>query len=176
MPRQLIIAVLGAALLFPAAAQASSNQVMTFEAPFELLDDAQREQTLDESQAFGVPRVRALVFWRDFTARPNSKRKPRFNRSFHTRYPADTWGRLDRLVDSATRRGIELQLTLTGPVPKWATKRKRGHLNTPSAREYGRWVTAVARRFGDRVDLWSIWNEPNHPQFLRPQFVKKRAK
>jgi hypothetical protein len=175
MPRQLLIALLAAALLLPAAAHASSSQVMTFEAPFELLDDSQREQTLDEIQAFGVTRVRALVFWRDFSARPNSKRKPRFNRSFHTRYPADTWGRLDRLVDSATRRGIELQLTLTGPVPTWATKRKRGHVNTPSAREYGRWVTAVARRYGDRVDLWSIWNEPNHPDFLRPQYGRGRA-
>jgi hypothetical protein len=175
MPRQLLIALLAAALLFPAAAHASSSQVMTFEAPFELLDDSQRERTLDEIQAFGVTRVRALVFWREFTARPNSKRKPRFNRAFHTRYPASTWGRLDRLVESAMRRGIELQLTLTGPVPTWATKRKRGHLNTPSAREFGRWAKAVARRYGDRVDLWSIWNEPNHPEFLRPQYGKGRA-
>jgi hypothetical protein len=178
MPRQLLIALLAllaAALAVPAASQASSSQVMTFEAPFELLDDSQRERTLDEIQAFGVTRVRALVFWREFTARPNSRRKPRFNRSFHTRYPADTWGRLDRLVDSATRRGIELQVTLTGPVPTWATKRKRGHLNTPSAREFGRWAKAVARRYGDRVDLWSIWNEPNHPEFLKPQYGKGGA-
>ena len=31
-------------------------------------------------------------------------------------------------------------------------------------------VTAAARHFGDAVTTWSIWNEPNHPQFLRPQF------
>src|ERR687896_238261 len=101
MPRQLLIALPAVALLFPAAAHASSSQVMTFEAPFELLDDSQRERTLDEIQAFGVTRVRALAFWRDFTARPNSKRKPRFNRAYHTRYPAGTWDRLDRLVASA---------------------------------------------------------------------------
>ncbi len=178
MSRQLVLALLAllaAALLAPAAAQASSKQVMTFEAPFELLDDSQRERILDEIQAFGVKRVRALVFWRDFTARPNSKRRPRFNRAFHTRYPAGTWDRLDRLVDSAQRRGVELQVTLTGPVPTWATKRKRGHLNTPSAREFGRWAKAVARRYGDRVDLWSIWNEPNHPEFLKPQYGKGGA-
>ena len=166
MPRQLpitLLALLAAVLLAPAAAQASPKQVMTFEAPFELLDDGAREPTLDEIQSFGVTRVRALVYWRDFTARPNRKRKPRFNRAYHTRYPAGTWDRLDRLVASATRRGVELQLTLTGPVPTWATKRKRGHLNTPGAKEFGRWVKAVARRYGDRVHLWSIWNEPNHP-------------
>jgi hypothetical protein len=177
MSRQLarvLIALLAAALLAPAAAPASSKQVMTFEAPGELLDDSARERTLDEIQAFGVDRVRALVFWRDFSARPNSKKRPRFNRAHHTAYPAGTWDRLDRLVDSTQRRGIELQLTLTGPVPTWATKRKRGHLDTPGAREFGRWVTAVARRYGDRVNLWSIWNEPNHPEFLKPQYRKGR--
>jgi hypothetical protein len=175
MPRRLqlaLLALLTAALLAPAAAQASSRQVMTFEAPSELLDDSARDRTLDEIQAFGVKRVRALVYWRDFTARPNSKRRPRFNRAFHTRYPAGTWDVLDRLVAATQMRGIELQLTLTGPVPTWATKRKRGHLDTPGAREFGRWVEAVARRYGDRVDLWSIWNEPNHPEFLKPQYGK----
>jgi hypothetical protein len=171
--RQLVLvllALLAAALLAPAAAPASSRQVMTFEAPSQLLDDSEREEALDEIQAFGVDRVRALVFWRDFSARPNSRRAPRFDRTDHTAYPAGTWDRLDRLVDSTQRRGIELQLTLTGPVPTWATKTKRGHLNTPNASEFGRWAVAVATRYGDRVNLWSIWNEPNHPQFLKPQY------
>ena len=50
MPRQLVSALLAlliAVLLAPAAAPASSGQVMTFEAPDELLDDAAREGTLD---------------------------------------------------------------------------------------------------------------------------------
>jgi hypothetical protein len=165
-----LLALLAAALLAPAAAPASSRQVMTFEAPGELLDDSRREATLDAIQAFGVARVRALVYWQDFTASPNSKRTPSFDRADPAAYPAGTWDLLDRLIDSTQRRGIEVQLTLTGPVPKWATKAKRGHLSSPSAREFGRWVKAVARRYGDRVDLWSIWNEPNHPAFLKPQY------
>jgi Glycosyl hydrolase family 1 len=175
--RQLVLALLAllaAALLAPAAAPASSRQVMTFEAPGELLNDSVREATLDEIQTFGVKRVRALVYWRDFSARARSKRPPRFNRAHHTAYPGRTWGRLDRLVDSTQRRGIELQVTLTGPVPRWATKGKRGHLNRPNAREFGRWARAVATRYGDRVNLWSIWNEPNHPEFLKPQYKKRR--
>jgi hypothetical protein len=31
-------------------------------------------------------------------------------------------------------------------------------------------VTAVAKHFGPDVTRWSIWNEPNHPQFLDPQY------
>ena len=59
---------------------------------------------------------------------------------------------------------------------RWATAKKRDNVTKPSPKEFEAFATAVGRRYGDRVGLWSIWNEPNHPQFLRPQFVKKRAK
>ena len=169
MLRPLLIALL-ALLLVPAAARAASDQVMTFEAPGELLDDSRRDATLDEIQSFGVGRVRALVYWRDFAPNRRSKQVPRFDTADHAAYPAGTWDRLDRLVASIQARGMELQLTLTGPVPTWATKRKRGKVADPSAKLYGRWVRAVAARYGDRVNLWSIWNEPNHPDFLGPQY------
>ena len=31
-------------------------------------------------------------------------------------------------------------------------------------------MTAVGRHYGSQVSLYSIWNEPNHPAFLQPQF------
>jgi hypothetical protein len=31
-------------------------------------------------------------------------------------------------------------------------------------------MEAVSRHFGDEVTRWAIWNEPNHPDFLRPQY------
>ena len=31
-------------------------------------------------------------------------------------------------------------------------------------------MTAVGRHFGSQVSLYSIWNEPNHPAFLLPQW------
>ncbi len=31
-------------------------------------------------------------------------------------------------------------------------------------------MTAVARHFGSEVSVYSIWNEPNHPAFLMPQW------
>jgi hypothetical protein len=55
-------------------------------------------------------------------------------------------------------------------VPTWATKKRRGSIKDPSSKWFGRWVRAVARRYGDRVNMWSIWNEPNHPEFLGPQY------
>jgi hypothetical protein len=171
MPRLLpILVCLGALLAAPAAASAAPDQVMTFEAPDELMSDSERFDTLREIQSMGVTRVRALVYWRDFTARRGSNKAPTFDLRDPDAYPADTWGLLDRLVEDTDRLGIELQLTLTTPGPEWATKKRKDGVTRPSAKQYGRWVTAVARRVGDRVDLWSILNEPNHPDFLQPQY------
>jgi Cellulase (glycosyl hydrolase family 5) len=161
-------------LLLPAAASASSKQMMTFEAPAELLLDGAREQALDEIQGFGVGHVRALVYWRQFSANPKSRSKPRFDTADPNAYPPGTWDALDHLVDSIQRRRMTIQLTLTGPVPTWATKKRRGSIKDPSAKWFGRWARAVARRYGNRVNMWSIWNEPNHPEFLGPQY--KRGK
>jgi hypothetical protein len=166
--------LLAAALVAPATATAASNQVMTFEAPRELMDDATRDQTLDEIRAFGVTHVRALIYWRWTSAKPDSKRKPSFDTADHTAYPAGTWHAPDRLIASLRARGMTAQFTLTGEVPRWATKRKKGHVNDPSPRLFGKWVRAVTTRYGADVDQWSIWNEPNHPQFLGPQFKNKR--
>jgi hypothetical protein len=34
-------------------------------------------------------------------------------------------------------------------------------------------MTALSKHFGGEVSRWSIWNEPNHPQFLGPQYDSK---
>jgi hypothetical protein len=151
MPRLLpFLLCLVALLAAPAAASARSNQVMTFEAPDELMSDAERDVTLREIQSMGVTRVRAL----DFTAKPRSTKAPKFDLRDPDAYPADTWGLLDRLVQSADALGMQLQLTLTGPGPEWATKKRDDGITRPSAKQYGRWATAVARRVGAGVDLW----------------------
>src|SRR4051794_4510259 len=130
--RLLIIAML-CLLALPAAAGASPRQVMTFEAPEELFDDARRDAALDEIKAFGVTQVRQLVYWQSFAPKPRRKHKPRFDASDPNAYPAGTWGRLDRLMAAAKARGISVMLTPTGPVPKWATARKKDFLTRPSA-------------------------------------------
>jgi Cellulase (glycosyl hydrolase family 5) len=168
--KRLLLISLIVVLLPAGAASASSKQAMTFEAPAELLLDGAREQTLDEIQGLGVSQIRALVIWNDFTSRAPSKTPPKFDTADPDAYPAGTWDALDHLIASTQRRGMTVQLTLTGPVPRWATKRRKGHVKDPSAKWFGRWARAVAARYGDSVNLWSIWNEPNHPDFLGPQY------
>ena len=173
LPLRLQIAVLALALLLPAAADASSRQVVAFEAPRELLSWDDRDRTLDEIRDFGVTQVRQLVYWKDFAPRPSSKRKPRgFDGADPADYPTHNWDRLDALVAGARDRGIALHLNLTGPVPRWATSSKRDNLTRPNPKEFRAWATAVGRRYGDAIATWSIWNEPNHPRFLKPQYRK----
>ena len=100
--------------LLAAPAQAAPSQVMSFEAPDELFDDARRDPTLNEIRAYGVTQVRQLVYWNTFAPSPNRKRKPRFDATDSNDYPAAPWGRLDRVIAAAQARGIKVMLTPTG--------------------------------------------------------------
>ena len=157
------------ALVLPAAAAASPRQVMSFEAPEDLLDYT-RAETLREIRAFGVTHVRQVVYWRDFAPSPARKRKPDFDAADPEAYPGGTWTRLDGLMVAAARQGIAVMLTPSGPVPTWATASKAGEVDRPSTRLFEQWVKALVRRYGEQVNTWSIWNEPNQPQFLAPQY------
>src|SRR6476619_7623907 len=176
LPRLSLLTLLVVLLAFPAAASASSTKRMTFEAPRELLDPSTRDRALNEIHAFGVDRIRALVYWRNYAPAANAETKPAFDASDPGAYPAGAWDQLDALFAGAAARGIAVQLTLTGPVPRWATATKKDNVTKPSPKEFQAFATAVGRRYGDRVGLWSIWNEPNHPDFLMPQFVHRKAK
>ena len=169
LPKLLLIALIALAVL-PASAAGSSRQWMTFEAPGELLDEQRRDATLDEIRGLGVDRVRVLVYWRRFAPAPAARRKPRFDAADPAAYPHDNWGPIDRLLNAADARGIRVQLTPTGPVPRWATRRRSGQVNDPRVGEFRAWMTALGTRYRDRVSVWSIWNEPNHPDFLGPQY------
>jgi len=173
----LLLAALTALLALPGAAAASSRQVMTFEAPSELLSDDDRDRTLDEVKALGVDRVRVLMYWSSIAPEEDAREKPAFDATDPGAYPASGWGRYDNLMQAARARGIEVYVTLTGPAPRWATRggRDARGLVRPSAREFEAFATAAGRRYGEQVAIWSIWNEPNQPQFLRPQFSKGKA-
>ena len=67
-----------------------------------------------------------------------------------------------------------MQLTVSGPVPRWATNGARDNVTRPSPNEFRMFMTALATHFGGEVARWSIWNEPNQPQFLSPQYDSKQ--
>jgi hypothetical protein len=171
-----LIPILLLALCWPvASAAASPRQIVTFEAPRELLSASTRDATLTQITGFGVTHVRQLVYWRDYAPDPDSKTKPAFDASDPNAYPADKWDNLDGLIAAAKAQKVQVTLTLTGPAPKWATKARKDNLTDPDPKEFGAFATAIGRRYAADVSTWSIWNEPNQPQFLKPQYKRGKS-
>jgi hypothetical protein len=163
-----LLALLLLLLALPSVAVASTTQESLFQDDAALIFSTydRREQTLDELKALGVDTIRTNVLWNWVAPKPNSKRRPHFDATNPARYD---WFRWDRLVEGAAARGIAVQLTLTGPIPSWASACKsRRHTCRPKANEFGRFVEAAAKHYPS-VSRWSIWNEPNQAGWLYPQ-------
>ena len=169
LPTLLVFAALAA------PAKAAPNQIMIFEAPRELgsNDAGLSAATLDEIKATGTTHVRMILYWRNVAPGPKKKRRP----AFRERDPAAyNWGIYDRNIAQIRERGLEPLVTISGPVPRWATGKRKGGVFKPRPKHFRRFAEAVGLRYGNQVNMWSIWNEPNHPQFLKPQYRKKRGK
>lgn len=171
MRRLALTSLLLCALLAPAAA-ANPNQDVTFEAPRDLMNPGTRPAALDELDKMGVKSLRIVLTWRDVAPGGQSADKPNFEATDPKAY---NWGEYDNVIESARDRGWKITLTISGPVPKWATAAKRDNLTRPSASAYAAFVQAVGKHYGSQVNTWAIWNEPNQPQFLRPQFSRGKA-
>jgi hypothetical protein len=160
-------------------------------------DQATVARTLDLLKVLGVNRVRATVEWAYIAPDPTSTAKPAgFDAARPAAYPAGVWSRYDRLVEMAKARGVGVDFDVTGPGPLWAMGPAPASMRSgatpqdyePSARAFGQFVHALGVRYSGtylgpstssstrgaralpRVDFWSIWNEPNQPGWLAPQW------
>ncbi len=168
-----LLAALVATLVLPTAASARSTQSTLFEAPRELLgnDAALRASTAQEVKGLGADWVRIILYWKDAAPDPDGRSVPAFDERTPAGYPG--LARYDAAIAAARDAGLRVLVTVTGPVPRWATATKRDQRTRPSATRFGRFTEMLARHYGTQVSAWSVWNEPNHPQFLLPQFTKK---
>jgi hypothetical protein len=170
--RQTLIPLFLLALALPSAAQGSTRQESLFQDDNSLIysGDQRREKTLDELHALGVDVIRSNVLWSQVAVHPNSRKWPH-----GARYPAANWSRWDALVRGAEARGIAVQLTLTGPLPLWASRcggaARIRRTCRPKEAEFGRFVAAAAKRY-PTVSRWSVWNEPNQGGWLYPQLKR----
>src|SRR4029450_4171107 len=170
MPRSVLLclAVLGATCLaLPAAAAASARRTLSFEARRDRRDPTTRAAALDEIAGLGVHALRVILYWQDVAPQPQSRVKPAFDETDPAAYD---WSAYEAAIDGARARGMRVLLTVTGPVPRWATHAPKDHAPRPTPNEFQKFMQAVGRHYGDRVEAFSIWNEPNQPQFLGPQF------
>jgi hypothetical protein len=164
--------LLAAGALAAPAALASHNETVFFEAPSSLLDVSApaRTQALAQLQSLGVHALRIVLYWRNVAPNPNHRHKPAFNQANPARYH---WGYYGQLIDAASALKWKILLTVSGPVPDWATPHGENEYSDPNPGDFKEFMEAVGKRFGRLVKLYSIWNEPNEPGFLRPQYVGK---
>ncbi len=77
------------------------------------------------------------------------------------------WGEMDRVVNGARARGLQVYMTLAY-APAWASEGDDDGVpsnDVPRDGLYAAFVRAAVARYQDRVTHFGIWNEPNLPQF-----------
>ena len=155
------------------AALARPGETVFFEAPGDLLGVPADHQAkvLAQLATLGVRALRVTLYWRDVAPHPNHRHRPSFDQANPKAYD---WGGYDTLIAEAVAMHWTVLLTVSGPVPNWATPRGEDRFSYPSDSDFRQFMQAVGRHYGSAVKLFSIWNEPNQPGFLRPQYVHGR--
>jgi Cellulase (glycosyl hydrolase family 5) len=174
----LVVVGIGLAAV-PPAASASRSQWSVFEDHRNLVGsgEARRQNTLEQIENLGADTLRIQVRWSDVVPSRSARNKPAFDASNPAAYPGFT--PYDDLIRRATARGFRIIVTIGGDAPRWASAggRSTSFANAnykPSPGEYALYAGAVAARYSGRfgglpaVRYFTIWNEPNHEQFMKP--------
>jgi hypothetical protein len=165
----LLVSALLAGAAGAAPAVASRSQLNFFEGSSDLLG-SRRPHAMEQLQRLGVHALRIELYWATVAPGSTSATKPNFDATNPANYQWSGW---DPLLAEAKRLGWPVLLTVTSPAPRWATSnRKAPYVTRPDPRDFQEFMTAVGRHYASEVALFSIWNEPNHPAFLQPQWNK----
>ena len=135
-------------------------------------------QTARTIAALGVDRVRLTAGWSAIAPSPRDRAKPGFDATNPAAYPRGAWDRLDTAVDAARAAGLKVMLDIGFWAPRWAVRKPSPNPDrqryAPNPAMFADFATAVVRRYGAVVRLYTPWNEPNHPSFLAPQWRRGR--
>ena len=181
MAAALVLLALALAGLCASSAYASRTEWSLFEDHPALLgwDDAKRERMLDEVKALGADTLRVQVKWNEVAPDSGAKTRPVFDATNPAAYPG--FARYDDVIRRALSKGFRILLTVTGDAPRWATAGARGGNYKPNPVEYGKFAEAVGKRYSGtfeglpKIYYYSIWNEPNHINFLKPTSQAARS-
>jgi hypothetical protein len=166
----LLAAVVSLGTLGASEALASHTQTTFFEPSTYLLQakPSQRARIFAQLQRLGVHALRVELDWYDVAPGQNNAAKPAFEATNPASYQ---WGNYAAVLEESKRLGWSVLLTVTSPVPRWATSNGVApYITRPDQQDFEEFMTAVAREFGSEVSVYSIWNEANHPAFLMPQW------
>jgi hypothetical protein len=150
------------------------------------------QRAVDQLQSLGVDRLRITVTWAYLAPAAGSHTPPaNFNAENPADYPATAWAPYDRIAIMAAGKGMSVDFDLTAPAPLWAAAAgppvaRQAPVYRASTAAFAEFVKAVGKRYSGRyrirvgassrrftlprVGFWTIWNEPNQPGWLAPQW------
>ena len=108
----------------------------------------------DEIDSLGAHALRVVLYWKDVAPDHDSRIKPKLDMTDPAVYD---WSKYQPVLDEAKARGWTVQVTATGPVPRWATNGAVDNVTRPSPNEFRMFMTALSKHFGSEVSRWSIW-------------------
>lgn len=168
--RTSLIALLAAGAVLAAGAAtalASHSQTVYFEPGIVVLEPHKRQHAFQQMQHLGVHALRLELYWSWVAPAPGAKKRPNFEATNPAAY---NWSLYDWVIDKAKELKWPVLLTVTSPVPKWASA-DHTTLGSPVAKDFEEFMVAVGKHYGSQVSLYAIWNEPNDIAFLQPQFT-----
>ena len=174
----LLASLMAAALLaLPTSASAGPFAEVSIQDDQLLLGASQADidANMELFRTFGIDRLRVSAFWEQIAPDPNSRQRPKGFDAANPAEPRYRFADLDRVVESAARHQLSIQISILTPAPIWATRepQRDSHVFKPDAAEFGAFSAAVAARYAPFVDYWGVGNEPNQILFLRPQSDKR---
>lgn len=118
------------------------------------MTDAKLDQTFVEMDSLGVQNVRIGIFWNDLQRTEDGDIR---------------WDLIDRMVDKATERGMNILGTVLS-TPDWAlaSQGAPSRVGHPDPDKYTAFIGAVATRYEGRIAAYEIWNEPTTNLFWDP--------
>jgi hypothetical protein len=146
-----------ALLVLAAPAHAAGPRLGIADDRILLAGGPEADQVVNDWAAIGIEQVRIYALWSRIAG--PSPEAPK------------QWGELDGAVNRVVGAGMKPILTITGPGPLWTSRRaERGDPRyDPDPDAFAAFAGEVAARYGDRVDTYILWNEPNLGTWLRPQ-------
>jgi hypothetical protein len=179
-------------MLGPALANARTFHTVLQDDDLSLFSPHGLPQYINELRWLGVDELRISAEWKLEAPDPDSSRAPRgFAPAAPDSYTGPGMRLLDTAVRAAAAAGIHVIVDPAFSAPRWATS-DAGGPSSPRERWYNTnidvgqaaaWEQMLARRYSGsftplgestrlpRVDTFTLWNEPNELEFLKPQWL-----
>jgi hypothetical protein len=183
-------AVVGLAVCWPQPAGARILHTILQDDALSLFAPQALPRFVQELRWLGVDELRVSAEWKLEAPDSSASRPPR---GFHGDQPSSYTGTgmqlLDRAVRAADASGLQVIIDPAFSAPRWATSGSAplpasgtGWFNTNiDVHAAAAWEQMLARRYSGtytppassplpRVSTFTLWNEPNNPLFLNPQW------